>query len=77
MGIDLIEKNPDQEKIKEKIQSLIASGNIVVINIHWGKEYQATHDTRQEQFAHELIDAGVRLVIGHHPHVVQDQEIYK
>lgn len=27
--------------------------------------------------AHDFVDAGARLIIGHHPHVVQDSEIYK
>ena len=30
----------------------------------------------QQNLAHELIDAGTDVVIGHHPHVVQEIELY-
>jgi poly-gamma-glutamate synthesis protein (capsule biosynthesis protein) len=45
--------------------------------IHWGKEYDSVHSKEQEVLAHFLIDNGVDAVIGHHPHVVQDIEVYK
>jgi poly-gamma-glutamate synthesis protein (capsule biosynthesis protein) len=31
----------------------------------------------QRELAHQAINAGAQLVIGHHPHVVQEMEIYK
>ncbi len=45
--------------------------------IHWGTEYERIHSQSQETLAHLLIDAGIDAVIGHHPHVVQDIEVYK
>lgn len=45
--------------------------------IHWGEEYEKLHSVRQEALAHYLIENGVDAVIGHHPHVVQDIEIYE
>ena len=77
IGIDFIEKKPDEEWIKNKIISMTASWYLVIVNVHWGTEYEKKHDTRQEKIAHMFIDAGARLVIGHHPHVVQDSEVYK
>lgn len=49
----------------------------LVVSFHWGEEYKTKHNARQEALAHRAIDAGAKLVIGHHPHVVQDTEIYK
>jgi poly-gamma-glutamate synthesis protein (capsule biosynthesis protein) len=49
----------------------------LVVAIHWGDEYVLTHNRRQEQLAHRFVDAGVDLVVGHHPHVVQDVEVYR
>lgn len=49
----------------------------LVVEIHWGDEYKPKHNARQERLAHELITAGADLVVGHHPHVVQDIEVYK
>ncbi len=50
--------------------------DIVAVLLHWGNEYETTHLASQEAIAHNLIDAGATLVIGHHPHVVQEVEKY-
>ncbi|MEK7615805.1 MAG: CapA family protein [Patescibacteria group bacterium] len=49
----------------------------VIIFPHWGEEYKPIHNTQQEQLAHAWIDAGADMVVGAHPHVVQDAEIYR
>lgn len=49
----------------------------LVINIHWGIEYKTINSKAQEYLAHALIDAGADLIIGHHPHVVENIELYK
>jgi len=41
---------------------------------HWGIEYQLIHSKSQEDLAKWLIDNGVNLIVGAHPHVVQDAE---
>ena len=46
----------------------------MVISVHWGNEYQAGPDARQQQFAQEWVDAGADLIWGHHPHVLQRME---
>lgn len=48
-----------------------------LVYIHWGDEYESIHSQHQEKLAHELVDHGVDLIVGHHPHVVQDVERYK
>ena len=49
----------------------------VVLCIHAGKEYSFKHDSTQRNYARKAIDAGVDLVIGHHPHVLQGMTVYK
>ncbi len=50
--------------------------DFIIIYTHWGKEYvEATAETKE--LAHALIDAGADLIIGSHPHVVQEREKYK
>ena len=51
--------------------------DIVIAMMHWGWEYEPTANARQRQLAHHLIDAGADVVIGSHPHVVQDVEVYR
>lgn len=39
---------------------------------HWGPEYETRHSGSQETTARWLADNGIDLIIGSHPHVVQD-----
>lgn len=50
--------------------------DFLVLSLHWGAEYAARPSAQQVAFAHDLIDAGVDVVIGHHPHVLQGMEQY-
>jgi poly-gamma-glutamate synthesis protein (capsule biosynthesis protein) len=47
------------------------------VSFHFGEEYQAKHNARQESLAHKAVDDGAKLVIGSHPHVIEDTEVYK
>ena len=47
----------------------------VVVYTHWGDEYASTTE-RVKTYAHEFVDAGADLVVGSHPHIVQENEIY-
>lgn len=51
--------------------------NRVMIFPHWGAEYLQGHTDLQTQQAHAWIDAGADVVIGSHPHVIEDAELYK
>lgn len=69
---------PNSIQIAKDIADAKALGaDIVIASFHWGTEYETTHDSEQERLAHAAIDAGARIVVGHHPHVVQDIERYK
>jgi hypothetical protein len=51
--------------------------DLVVVVVHWGTEYaDAPHDW-QIDAAHDFVDAGADVVVGHHPHVLQGIERYK
>ncbi len=56
---------------------LNSSSDMQIVYVHWGTEYQSTHNEAQEVLAHILIDAGADAIIGHHPHVIQDIDMYK
>lgn len=47
---------------------------VVVVSIHWGNEYQAGPDERQQSLAQQMADAGADVIWGHHPHVLQKME---
>lgn len=69
-GIDMEQMAIDISNAKE------SGADIVVASFHWGEEYDTTHNNLEEVIAKAVIDAGVDLVIGHHPHVVQEVEVY-
>ena len=48
----------------------------VVVMLHWGIEFQKIPTPLQRKNARHLVDAGADAIIGHHPHVIQNEEIY-
>ncbi len=67
----------DETQMIKDIKLLKNQTTLVVVSFHWGEEYQTVHNALQERIAHEAIDAGADLIIGHHPHVVEDVGQYK
>ncbi len=51
--------------------------DVVIVSMHAGTEYSSHPNVYQQRFARAAIDAGARLVVGHHPHVTQPVEVYK
>ncbi len=64
------------EEEKEVINRLDANTDILVSGVHWGNEYDDVANSHQRKMAQELIDMGVDLIIGHHPHWVQDLDCF-
>jgi poly-gamma-glutamate synthesis protein (capsule biosynthesis protein) len=52
-------------------------GTVILLLLHWGVEGKTEPENWQIQDAHQLIDAGVDVLVGTHPHVVQSVEHYK
>ena len=50
---------------------------LFIYSIHWGEEYRQTPTSMQRKTAHQLIDAGIDVILGHHSHVLQPLEMYK
>lgn len=73
IALDILANIPD---ISETIKNSSQGGSYTIIYPHWGNEYQSRHSQQQERLAHEWIDKGATMVIGSHPHVIQDAEIY-
>ena len=47
-----------------------------VIQLHWGMEDVSFPRYEDVEIAHQIIDLGADLIIGHHAHIVQSVEIY-
>lgn len=76
IGWNMIEVSDTyQAELMTLIEQLDSVVDRVVILPHWGNEYKP-QTSQQIATAHALIDAGVDLIIGAHPHTVQGVEIY-
>lgn len=64
-------------KMEENVKKTKSKNDIVIISMHAGTEYKISSSSFQENFAQRAIDAGADLIIGHHPHVVQNVQKYK
>ena len=51
--------------------------DIMIAVMHWGEEYQSVPTVAQKRVAQFLLRNNVRIIIGHHPHVIQPIEIIK
>jgi len=58
------------------IREARTAGELPIVYTHWGIEYATTSSPAQQRLAHRFIDAGAEMVIGSHPHVVQESEVY-
>ncbi|MFH1522730.1 MAG: CapA family protein [Patescibacteria group bacterium] len=76
-GFSMVYSKLDDGKMTEVVSTLASSTDLVIINIHWGVEYEHYFNKTQQNIAYKLIEAGADIIIGHHPHVAQGMEIYK
>ncbi|WP_243291810.1 CapA family protein [Bacillus sp. FJAT-47783] len=64
----------DKEKIKKDLERLKNKVDVVIVNMHWGLEYQSYPSTEQKELAQFIANEGAHVIIGHHPHVLQPME---
>lgn len=71
--------NCSDEEIIGKIERARQSNpeKFIIVAFHWGEEYQSQSSIAQQKLARQVIDAGTDLIIGSHPHVIQEREEYK
>lgn len=69
----LLASDPNRLSIISNAKSQV---NFLVVSYHWGDEYKPFNQ-RQKTLAESSVDAGADLIIGHHPHVIQDYTEYK
>ncbi|MGM0682078.1 MAG: AmmeMemoRadiSam system protein B [Thermodesulfobacteriota bacterium] len=73
---------PFRHDTEEILAGIAAAKNaypekLIIVSMHWGIEYEPASSLQQRELAHQMIDAGADLIVGHHPHVVQEIERYQ
>lgn len=66
----------DPAAMQRDVAALRKKCDVVIVSMHAGTEYRKKPNATQVEFAHQAIDAGAALVVGHHPHVMQPMERY-
>lgn len=70
-GMDYLAK----ANIEDDVRALKEDGAQAIIAIpHWGTEYRRSPDPEVRKYAQRMIAAGVDVILGSHPHMVQPVE---
>jgi len=63
--------------VEEASEARAAGADLVIVSVHWGVEYAVQPLAEHRKAAEALIDGGVDVVLGHHPHVLQPLEVHE
>ena len=61
----------DENKIKQDVKKAKQQSDVVLVSAHWGNEGKHQPNATQKKYAQIFADAGVDVVLGTHPHVIQ------
>jgi len=73
---DYIAHISELDQLLARIGQVKEGVDLVIVSFHNGVEYSSKPSSRSVGIAHQLIEAGADIIIGHHPHVVQPLEEY-
>lgn len=65
------------DKLEADIKTAKNISDLVFVIFHFGNEHYPFSSEEQQIVAHAAIDYGAELVVGHHPHCIQNIEKYK
>lgn len=66
----------DMDGAIQKIKEVDPLVDVLIVAVHWGFEYEPTARESVVNKAHQFVDAGADFIWGHHPHVIQNSEVY-
>ncbi|NLG19468.1 MAG: CapA family protein [Fibrobacter sp.] len=74
----LVDDDYDPSMIYRQIKLARSRGaDFIVACNHWGVEFEYYPPHRLVNRAHNLLDSGIDLIIGHHPHIINLSERYR
>jgi poly-gamma-glutamate capsule biosynthesis protein CapA/YwtB (metallophosphatase superfamily) len=62
--------------VKADIEKARAAADLVIVSFHWGAELMTAAKDYQVKLGQQALDWGADLVLGHHPHVLQELELH-
>jgi poly-gamma-glutamate capsule biosynthesis protein CapA/YwtB (metallophosphatase superfamily) len=76
-GACMITLSIDDESIEEEIGKIKRKYDLLIVLVHSGIEYMKHPEEEKIKRMRNLVDLGADVVLGTHPHVIQDIEIYR
>ena len=70
-GSEMVVNYLDIEQMKKDVEQLKPLVDVTVMIIHWGVEYVTKENENQRYIAQMMNQAGVDIIFGGHPHVLQ------
>lgn len=64
----------DEEQMIMDIKAAKKVADVIVMHLHFGLEYERMPNDEQKRLAQAMINEGVDVIFGHHPHVLQPAE---
>jgi len=73
-GRDYLVNRIDPTVIQQDLKRAREKSDVVVLNLHFGVEYQKMPNAEQIELAQFAAENGADIILGHHPHVLQPPE---
>ncbi|MGI5824080.1 MAG: CapA family protein [Bacillota bacterium] len=79
-GLSLPSESPvvinyiNEDRMKAQIAKAEEAADITLVMMHWGEEYQQQSNEEQQTLAKMMAESDVDIIIGSHPHVIQEVE---
>jgi poly-gamma-glutamate synthesis protein (capsule biosynthesis protein) len=67
----------DEAAVLAAVKAAREKCDLLVISIHWGVEYATAPRAEDVDIAHKMMEAGASVIVGGHPHVLQQVETYR
>ncbi|WP_072314416.1 CapA family protein [Agrococcus sp. Marseille-P2731] len=64
----------DDPLVDEQLAQAQETADATIVAVHWGDEYSSVVNDRQREQAQRLVDLGADVILGTHPHVLQEAE---
>ncbi len=74
LASDAVSKPLDMAALLAAVAEIRGKTDVLIVSLHWGVEYAGEPTPLQRDQAKQLANAGVDVLWGHHPHVLQPAE---
>lgn len=76
--VQIVDYRSDDQvaRLLQEIEAVADQYDLFIVSYHGGAEYETEASAGKRRLFYALAEAGVDIVWGHHPHVLQEWEVY-